>query len=96
MDLESKSEAVTPYCGGNGSVVLSLFHLFSLSINGKQGVNSLICACRTSNCVYLLVFTIYSVGLHAHKPAFRSAVHYILTCRKASFLVLEYPLSSHS
>lgn len=33
----------------------------------KQGVNSLMCAYRASNGVYLLVFTTVSVGLHAHQ-----------------------------
>lgn len=59
-------------CGGSGSVVL---HLFFIDINGKQGVNSLICACRASNGVYLLVFTPVCVGLHAHQPPVSQLSH---------------------
>lgn len=44
-----------------------MVHLFSININGKQGVNSLMCASRASNGVYSLVFTTVSVGLHAHQ-----------------------------
>lgn len=75
VGLISESKAVrwvTSYCGGWNSSVVQIQSVSSLFYHhqGKQGVNSLMCAYRASNGVYLLVFTTVSVGLHAHQLLF--------------------------
>lgn len=54
------------------------FISFSININGEQGVNSLICAYRASNCVYLLVLYYLCVDMHTNILLFRIAMYYIL------------------
>ena len=56
---------------------LVCFISFSININGKQGVNSLICAYRASNCVYLLVLYYLCVDMHTIILLFRMVMYYI-------------------